>query len=265
MSLAFRGRPVLSGVSFSVAPGTFVGVLGPNGAGKTTLLRAVLGLVPALRGRIAVLGGPPRRGNAAIGYMPQARRLPVEVALSGRDLVTGAVSGHRWGWPFASKADRDAADAVLEQVGAADLARRPLSELSGGERQRILIAEALLGEPKLLLLDEPLISLDAANQRAIIELVHGIAEARSIAVMFCSHELNPLLHAIDEVLYLGRGQAAIGSVDEVINPATLSQLYGAPITVVRASGRIFVLAEEVDIEGGAHTHGPNGHEHHDHS
>jgi zinc/manganese transport system ATP-binding protein len=256
---------VLNDVSFTISAGSFVGVLGTNGAGKTTLLRSVLGLVPPAAGRIGVLGRPPRRGNPAIGYMPQARRISAEIGLTGLDLVTGAAGGHRWGLPLASRADRDAALEVLEQAGALDLARRPLNELSGGERQRIFIAEALLGEPRLLLLDEPLISLDAASQRAIIELVHRIGRERGIAVLFCSHELNPLLHAIDEVLYLGRGQAAIGSVDEVINPATLSQLYGAPITVVRASGRIFVLAEEVDIEGGAHTHGPNGHEHHDHS
>jgi zinc/manganese transport system ATP-binding protein len=243
-------------------------VLGPNGAGKTTLLRAVLGLVPPAAGRIGVLGTPPRRGNPGIGYMPQARRLPVEVVLSGRDLVTGAVSGHRWGWPFASRADRDIADAALEQVGAADLARRPLSELSGGERQRILIAEALLGEPKLLLLDEPLISLDAANQRAIIELVHRVTAERGIAVLFCSHELNPLLHAVDEVLYLGGGAAAIGSVDEVITAETLSRLYRTPITVLRTNGRIFVLADAVELEAGGHVH-EHGNDHghdggHDH-
>ena len=225
----------------------------------------MLGLVAPVAGRVDVLGRPPRRGNPAIGYMPQARRLPADIALSGLDLVTGAAGGHRWGWPLASRADRQAAEEVLEQVGAADLARRPIAELSGGERQRILIAEALLGDPRLLLLDEPLISLDAGNQRAIIELVHAIGEARRIAVLFCSHELNPLLHAVDEVLYLGSGRAAIGTVDEVITAETLSKLYGAPITVLRAGGRVFVLAEDVEIEGGAHTHGQNGHEHHHHS
>jgi zinc/manganese transport system ATP-binding protein len=263
--LAYRGRPVLWDVSFAVAPGRFIGVLGPNGAGKTTLLRAVLGLVPPSAGRIAVLGAPPRRGNPAIGYMPQTRRLSAEIALSGRDLVVGAVRGHRWGWPFASRADYATADRALDAVGGLDLARRPLSELSGGERQRILIAEALLGDPKLLLLDEPLISLDAANQRAIIALVANLVRERGIAVLFCSHELNPLLHVVDEVLYLGGGQAAIGSVEAVINPQTLSRLYRTPITVLRANGRVFVLADEVELEAGGHVHdNGQGHDHHDH-
>ena len=264
MSLAYGGRPVLSDVSFAVPQGKFVGILGPNGAGKTTLLRAVLGLVQPAAGRIDVLGQAPRRGSPAIGYMPQVRRLPADIALSGFDLVTGAAGGHRWGWPMASRTERDAAAHALEQVGATDLARRPINELSGGERQRILIAEALLGDPKLLLLDEPLISLDAGNQRAIIELVHRIGEERGIAVLFCSHELNPLLHAVDEVLYLGGGHAAIGPVDEVITAETLTKLYGSPITVLRANGRIFVLADDVEIEGDAHSHGHNGHDHHDH-
>jgi zinc/manganese transport system ATP-binding protein len=259
VSLAYRGRAVLSDVGFAIPQGSFVGILGPNGAGKTTLLRAVLGLLAPSAGRIAVLGETPRRGNPAIGYMPQARRLAADIGLSGLDLVTGAAGGHRWGWPLASPAEREMAAHALEQVGAADLARRPLSELSGGERQRILIAEALLGEPKLLLLDEPLISLDAGHQRTIIELVHEIGERLGIAVLFCSHEINPLLGVVDEVLYLGRGKAAIGSVDAVINPETLTRLYGTPITVLRANGRIFVLADDMDLAAGGHEHGDHDH------
>jgi zinc/manganese transport system ATP-binding protein len=150
---------------------------------------------------------------------------------------------------------------ALERVGATDLARRPFSDLSGGERQRILIAEALLGKPKLLLLDEPLISLDAGQQRAMVELVHRIGQELSIAVLFCSHEINPLLHAVDEVLYLGGGKAAIGSVDQVINSRVLSELYRTPITVLRTNGRIFVLADDIDLEGAEHGHHDHAHEH----
>jgi zinc/manganese transport system ATP-binding protein len=250
---------VLDDVSFAIPGGRFVGVLGPNGAGKTTLLRAVLGLVPARAGRISVLGGPPRRGNPAIGYLPQARRLGA-LGITGLELVTGAAGGHRWGLPFATPAEKEMAVTALARVGALDLARRPLGELSGGERQRILIAEALLGSPRLLLLDEPLISLDAAQQRATIELVHRLGKELGIAVLFCSHEINPLLPAIDDVLYLGGGHAAMGSIEQVITPEVLSRLYGTPITVLRTNGRIFVLADEVELETGGHQH-----EHHDHS
>ena len=265
MSLTYKGRPVLSGVSFAVPQGSFVGILGPNGAGKTTLLRAVLGLIAPNAGAINVLGQAPTRGNPAIGYLPQVRRSATQTGLSGFDLMLGAVGGHRWGWPMATAAEKTAAWQALEQVGGADLARRPLAELSGGERQRILIAQALIGAPKLLLLDEPLISLDAGHQRMIIELVHRIGADLGIAVLFCSHEINPLLRAVDEVLYLGNGRAAIGSVDEVINPEILSKLYGAPINVVRVDGRIFVLADDIDLEGAAHEHDDHGnHDHGDH-
>jgi zinc/manganese transport system ATP-binding protein len=254
VTLTYGGRRVLSDVSFSVPQGAFVGLLGANGAGKTTMLRAILGLVKPSGGVISVLGRPPTRGNASIGYMPQARRALTQMGISGLDFVLTAAGGHRWGWPVASAAEKEAAWKALEEVGATDLARRPLAELSGGERQRILIAQALIGDPQLLLLDEPLISLDAAHQRTIIDLVHEVGERLGIAVLFCSHEINPLLRAVDCVLYLGNGKAAIGSVDEVISGPVLSKLYGTSINVVRVAGRIFVMADDVELESGAHVH-----------
>jgi len=255
VSLTLGRRRILSSVSFSIAAGSFVGVLGPNGAGKTTLMRAVLGLVAPQVGRIRVLGETPLRGNPKIGYMPQTRRNASQLGLSGYELVLGAIGGTRWGWPFASKADRDAAWAAIERVGAADLARRPISQLSGGERQRLLIAQALIGQPELLLLDEPLASLDPAHQRSIVELIKEIASERGIAVLFCAHEINPLLPAVDQVLYLGNGRAAIGTVNEVVNRHVLSDLYRTPIHVARVNGRIFVMAEEGEMESHGHRQG----------
>jgi zinc/manganese transport system ATP-binding protein len=252
VSLTLGTRRVLSSVSFSVAEGCFVGVLGPNGAGKTTMMRAVLGLVTPQSGRITVLGQTPQRGNPKIGYMPQLRRGAAQLGLSGYELVLGAVGGTRWGWPFASSADRDVAWDAIERVGAADLARRPISQLSGGERQRLLIAQALIGDPRLLLLDEPLASLDPAHQRGIVELIKEVADERGIAVLFCAHEINPLLNAVDEVLYLGNGRAAIGTVSEVVNRHVLSDLYRTPIHVARVNGRIFVMAEEGELESHVH-------------
>ena len=252
VSLTLGRRRILSSVSFSVPEGLFVGVLGPNGAGKTTLMRAVLGLVTPQSGRIAVLGEAPRRGNRGIGYMPQMRRGAAQLGLSGFELVLGAVGGTRWGWPLATKADKETAWAALERVGAANLARRPIAQLSGGERQRVLIAQALIGEPKLLLLDEPLASLDPVHQRGVVELVRDIARERGIAVLFCAHEINPLLRAVDQVLYLGNGRAAIGPVDDVVTRHVLSDLYRTPIHVARLNGRIFVMAEDGELESHAH-------------
>ena len=260
-------RPILSGVSFAVEPGEFVGVMGPNGAGKTTMMRAILGLLPVASGTIAVLGQPPRRGNAAIGYVPQSRRTPQHSGIMGSELLVSAYGGERWGFPWSTTANRKAVDAALDRVGASGLARRPIAELSGGERQRLFIAQALVGAPKLLLLDEPLISLDPAYQRSIVELVRAISRERGIAVLFTAHEINPLLRAVDRVLYLGNGHAAIGTIDEVIDEHVLSALYHTEVRVIRTGGRIFVIAEDgsaLDGEGGHHHHDHDD-DHHDHA
>ena len=253
VTLAMGGRDVLAGVSLAIAEGEFVGVLGPNGAGKTTLMRAILGLVHPRTGEIDVLGRPTSRGNAAIGYMAQVHHATAP-RLRGIDLIAGAADGHRWGLPLPSRAARADAARVVALVGAEALAARPVSDLSGGERQRLLLAQALLGSPRLLLLDEPLISLDPRHQQEVVALVRRVQRHLGIAVLFSAHELNPLLGALDRVLYLGGGHAALGAVEEVITGPVLSRLYGAEIEVVRAAGRVFVMAGGHDVEHDAHRH-----------
>ncbi|HEV8677817.1 MAG TPA: ABC transporter ATP-binding protein [Stellaceae bacterium] len=265
VTLSLGGRDVLSGVNLEIAGGEFVGVLGPNGAGKTTLMRAVLGLVPARAGSIRVLGRSAARGNPAIGYLPQVRSAAAELRLSGRDFVGAVVGGHRLGLPFLGRAARAEVDRVLDLVGAGDLARRPLAETSGGERQRLLLAQALVGRPQLLLLDEPLISLDPHYQSDVVELAKSLQAELGVTILFSAHELNPLLGALDRVLYLGGGQAALGTVDEVITGAVLSRLYGSEIDVVRVKGRIFVMSGGHDVEHDAHRHdhaAAHAHDHH---
>ena len=260
VTLAMGARDVLAHVSLAIEEGEFVGVLGPNGAGKTTLMRAILGLVRPRRGTLAVLGRKAARGNPAIGYMAQVRPSSAP-RLRGIDLLAGAADGHRWGLPLPSRATRAEAARVAALVGAEALAERPLADLSGGERQRLLLAQALLGTPRLLLLDEPLISLDPRHQQEVVELVRRVQRALGIAVLFSAHELNPLLGALDRVLYLGGGQAALGTVEEVITGPVLSRLYGAEIEVVRAAGRVFVMSGGHDVEHDAHQHEHAGHSH----
>jgi len=259
VTLVLGRRAVLNEVSLEIGARDFIGVLGPNGSGKTTLMRAILGLIKPRRGTIRVLGQPAARGNAAIGYLPQTRSTPAP-RVSGRDFVVSAAGGHRWGLPLRSRAEQRDATRVLDLVGAGDLARRPLAELSGGERQRLLLAQALLGAPRLLLLDEPLISLDPHHQDEVVTLVRRVQQELGIAVLFSAHELNPLLGALDRVLYLGGGQAAIGSVHEVITGPVLSRLYGTEIEVLRVGGRIFVMSGTHEVEHDDHRHSP-GHSH----
>ena len=259
VSLGLGGRTVLDGISLDIAAREFIGVLGPNGSGKTTLMRAVLGLVPARGGTIRVLGQPPRRGNPDIGYMPQIHGTTAGIRLSGRDFVGSAVNGHRLGLPFSGRAARVEVARVLDLVGGGELAARPLGELSGGERQRLLLAQALIGRPRLLLLDEPLISLDPRHQDEVVALVKSLHRELGITVLFSAHELNPLLGALDRVLYLGTGKAALGPVDEVITGPVLSRLYGSNIEVVRLGGRVFVMSGGYHVEHEAHRHEGTGH------
>jgi zinc/manganese transport system ATP-binding protein len=266
-SLAIGGREILRDTSFTIKRGEFIGLLGPNGAGKTTLMRAILGLLAPRAGSLRVFGRPPRRGNRQIGYLPQVRTAVPDLRLRGFDFIASSVHGERWGPPSVSAADRRMIDKTLAAVGAADLARRPLSDMSGGERQRLLLAQALLGEPQLLLLDEPLVSLDVRYQEVVIDLVRRIARERNITVLFSAHELNQLIGALDRVLYLGNGHAALGTVEEVATAPVLSQLYGTEIEVVRVAGHIFVLSRGRDLERGdcGHEHGHEdmlGHRHH---
>nr|WP_252393831.1 ATP-binding cassette domain-containing protein [Candidatus Rhodoblastus alkanivorans] len=254
-------RVVLSDVDLAIEQGEFIGVLGANGSGKTTLMRAILGLIPIQSGAIEVLGEPATRGNPNVGYMPQLRGELANFRFTGRDCVALAAGGSRWGLPGLNAQEMRDVDWALDMVGASELARRPLSEMSGGERQRLLLSQALLGHPRLLLLDEPLISLDPAHQKSVVEIVRKLQKELGLTVLFSAHELNALLNAIDRVLYLGRGKAVLGTVDEVVTGPVLSRLYGSEITVARFNGRIFVMASDIEMEHDAHRHDDHDHGH----
>jgi zinc/manganese transport system ATP-binding protein len=267
VSLALAGREILRGMNFEIGSSEFVGLLGANGAGKTTLLRAILGILPAKHGSIRVFGAAAKRGNPLIGYMPQSRSSLQGNRLRGWDIVAGIVRGERLGLPFQGADVRRKVDEALGLVEATGLAHRPFAELSGGEKQRVLLAQALVDEPQLLLLDEPLLNLDPGQQRNVVGLVKHLQVTLGLPVIFSSHELNPLLGSIDRVLYLGHGEAAIGVVDEVITAPILSRLYDAPIEVHKVGGRIFVMSGNVEMERDAHRHehdGNQGHEGHSH-
>ena len=267
VSLSLADREILRSMNFEIGGGEFVGLLGANGAGKTTLLRAMLGILPAKRGSIRVFGAAAQRGNPLIGYMPQARSSLQGNRLRGWDIVAGIVSGEKLGPPLHGADVRRKVDGALGLVEATALAHRPFAELSGGEKQRVLLAQALVDEPRLLLLDEPLLNLDPGQQRNVVSLVKHLQVTLGLPVIFSSHELNPLLGSIDRVLYLGHGEAAIGVVDDVITAPILSRLYDAPIEVHKVGGRIFVMSGNVEMERDAHRHehgGDHGHEGHSH-
>jgi zinc/manganese transport system ATP-binding protein len=249
-AIVLGGRTIWQGVELSVQPGEFLAILGPNGAGKSTLLKAILGLVPLSRGTISVLGQPARRGNAAIGYVPQRRHFEADVRVRGRSIVQLGLDGRNWGLPLPFLQRRKAREAenrvqeAIDLVGAASYANRPIGELSGGEQQRLLIAQALVRQPRILALDEPLDSLDLRNQQGVAGVIRQISRETGAAVLLVAHDVNPILPAVDRVVYMAHGQVAVGTPEEVITTETLSRLYATPIEVLRASdGRIVVVGQ----------------------
>jgi len=261
-TVVLGGRSIYQHVQLNVQPGQFLAILGPNGAGKSTLLKAILGLIPLSAGQITVLGHPARRGNAAIGYVPQRRHFENDVRVRGRSIVRLGLDGRNWGLPLPflqRNKEREAAARVqqaIDLVGAAAYADRPIGELSGGEQQRLLIAQALVTHPRILVLDEPLDSLDLRNQQGIASVIRQISRETGAAVLLVAHDVNPVLKAIDRVVYVAHGQVAVGSPEEVITTETLSRLYGTQIEVLRTSdGRIIVVGQ-VEEEVSYHAYSP---------
>lgn len=244
-----RGRRVIwQDATFAIKAGEFVTIIGPNGAGKSTLLRTILGLMPLAQGSIQVLGRPPRRGNPALGYVPQRRTLDAHLRVRARDFVSLGLDGQKWGLPlpFVSiQHKRSRVQDALSAVGAQGYAERAIGSLSGGEQQRLLLAQALLGQPAVLLLDEPLASLDLRSQQAIARLTAQIARERQLAVLLVTHDVNPLLASTDRLLALAGGRVTIGQPDDLITSERLSQMYDAPVEVLRDSqGRVLVFGLE---------------------
>ncbi|MEO7262864.1 MAG: ATP-binding cassette domain-containing protein [Jatrophihabitantaceae bacterium] len=245
------GRAIFSDVSLRVRAGEFVAVLGPNGVGKSTLLKAVLGLLPISAGEIRVLGAAPGRHNSRIGYLPQRRAFDPATRIRGVDIVRLGWDGDRWGIALparlAGRAGRQARDRVREVialVGAEQYADRPIGQLSGGEQQRLLIAQALIRRPELLVLDEPLDSLDVTNQASVSALVQSVCRSHGVAVMLVAHDVNPILPYLDQVIYLAHGGAVMGRPEQVITADTLSMLYGTAVDVLRdRTGRLVVVGQ----------------------
>lgn len=259
--LRLRGRELWSGLDLRVEPGEFIAVLGPSGSGKTTLLRSILGLQQLSEGDIRVGGEPVRRGNPRIGYIPQQRPFPVDTSLRARDLVALGLDGARFGLPIPRRGSRARVDALLEAVGASGYADHPVGRLSGGEQQRLRVGQALADSPSLLLCDEPLSSLDLANQQAVTAIIDRQRREREAAVLFVTHDINPILGKVDRILYIAGGRFTLGTPDEVLQSRVLTDLYGAPVFVLRAGDRLVVVgipdadphhAHEHEHDHGAH-------------
>ena len=251
-ALSYGDRMLWQDLDLDVRPGEFLAVLGPNGSGKTSLVRVLLGQRQLTAGTLTVLGHPPHNGSRHIGYIPQQATLSAHAMLRARDLVRFGIDGHGFGLRLRTAAVRRRVDEVLEAVGAAAYADVPVGLLSGGERQRVRIGQALATDPRILLCDEPLLSLDLHHQRAVTELVDARRRSHDTAVVFVTHEINPVLGLVDRVLYLARGSYRVGTPDEVLTSEALSQLYGTQVDVVRVRNRITVVGVPDEVAAPPH-------------
>jgi zinc/manganese transport system ATP-binding protein len=249
LAAGYGSKAIWSEANFSIPSGSFTAVLGPNGAGKSTLIRLILGLLHPLAGKLEVLGELPRRGNPRIGYVPQGSTFDPELSIRGRDFVGLGVDGHQWGVRLTGRSQvATVTDESIRAVGAEAYADRQLGRLSGGEQQRLLLAQALVGQPRLLLMDEPLSHLDVRNQGAIVQLISQVARERNLTVLLIAHDVNPLLSHIDHVLYIAQGKLAMGKPADIITSESLSAIYSAPVEVLRDRlGRLFVVGLEEEV------------------
>jgi zinc/manganese transport system ATP-binding protein len=245
LHMEFGGRMILDCINMTINKGEFIAMLGSNGAGKSTLLKLLLGLYKPTSGTIEILGKEPKRGNNEIGYAPQHRTLEADLALRARDVVGFGLDGNKWGIGLPNKDRTKKVNNALEEVDMLRLSEMPVGKLSGGEQQRLLIAQALLTNPKILFLDEPLSNLDITHAQAIVSLLTKIARSRNITVLLVTHDVNPLLSTIDRVVYVANGHGAIGKPEDVITTMKLTELYGSPVEVIHTQGRVFVIGEEM--------------------
>jgi len=248
LEVAYRGHPVWSDANFRVNRGEFVAVIGPNGAGKTSLFRLLLGLIRPVQGELRVFGQAPHRGNSKIGYVPQTHVVDRDTNVEAVQLVRLGFSGNRWIpnlTPARVRAEREATEEALRSVGAAELAKKSLGAMSGGELQRIFLAEAIAARPELLLLDEPLASLDLRRARELVELVHTLVRTREVATLLVAHDINPLIRCLDKVIYIANGRVATGLPSEVLTTESLTALYGVPVEVLHDSrGNLVIVGGE---------------------
>jgi zinc/manganese transport system ATP-binding protein len=235
VSVVRDGRLIWSQGTFEVPSGGIVAVIGANGAGKTTLVQVILGLVRVAAGNVRVFGKRPGGDNNSIGYVPQNYTSSADEAIRVVDAVMLGLNGGRWAFRRATASQRRRVNEALRSVQISELTDKRLSRLSGGQRQRVAVAAALVARPKLLILDEPLASLDLGTQREIVRLLRGLHEDLGVTILVVAHDLNPFLSVLDSAIYLLDGRPHYNTIDGVVEEGLLSALYGTPIEVAHTS------------------------------
>jgi zinc/manganese transport system ATP-binding protein len=237
VSVHLDGKFILNEMSFQIKEGEFIGILGPNGAGKTTLFRVLLDLLRPQSGKVVFAVHP----KTVIGYVPQSRQIDPDMPMLAWDFVClGLPHPLR---PWLNRQDKTAVEEALELTGVTSLARKSIGQLSGGERQRVFLAQALVRNPHILLLDEPTSNLDPGAQEIMASLINTICRNRQISVLLISHDVNLINRYADRILYITPGQYAMGTVAEVMQTKVLQQLYGSNVEVVHTGDKLYIVTK----------------------
>ena len=262
VTISRGGRTLVRDLDLRIDPGEFVAVLGPNGAGKSTLLKVLLGEHKPDAGTVLVDGRAPGYRGTHLGYVPQQRAFDPGITLRGRDLVSLGIDGTRWGpgWPGRRGEKRRIVEESLARLEAGKLADKPLGRMSGGEQQRVRVAQAIACDPCVMLCDEPLLSLDLTGQRTVASVLDHRRRRDDTAIVFVTHEINPVLPMVDRVLYIVDGRHRIGTPDEVFTTESMSELYSSPVEVLRVRGQIVVVGDTQHLVAEPFA---TGHHHHD--
>jgi manganese/zinc/iron transport system ATP- binding protein len=231
MTVAYQRKPVLWDVDYDAPDKQLIAIVGPNGAGKSTFIKACLGLIPLASGKVEVYGKSARAQRRIIGYVPQRESVDWDFPVSALDVV--AMGRYRMiGWcrPV-TRAHRDAAVECLDRVGMADYARRQISQLSGGQQQRVFLARALAQDARLYFMDEPFAGVDAATERAIIEVLREL-KTQGKTVICVHHDIQTVPEYFDSVLLLNTRVVASGPVADTFTGENLQRTYGGRLTLL---------------------------------
>jgi zinc/manganese transport system ATP-binding protein len=249
LTCGYHGKAILDNVTLTLDTGQLAGLVGPTGSGKTTLLKTLLGLVRPWQGTVRVFGAPVTRATRArIGYVPQLETLDWHFPVTAEQVVLmGAYRGMSW-LPWCRPAERRAALALMERLGIADCATRQIRELSGGQQQRVFLARALLGQPHLLILDEPTVGVDLKTQHAILHLLEELSD-QGITILLTTHDLNAVAAHLPWLICFNQGVIAQGPPDRVFTPDILRASYASDMLVLRHQGYLLVANSPLVFQG----------------
>jgi zinc/manganese transport system ATP-binding protein len=267
VSCGYDSRAVLRDIDLTIREGAFVGIVGPSGAGKTTLLRAIVGAVPRIEGWLTFDGRPVGRGGTSgVGWVPQLETVDWNFPATVREVVLmGRWSERPW-QAWASREDRVAADRLLDRLGIGGLGGRHIRQLSGGQQQRVFLARAMIGEPRLLLLDEPTSGVDLKTRDDILHLLADL-NGDGMTIVMTTHELNTVAAHLPWVVCVNGSIVAEGDPDDIFTSEVLGRTYGADLRVVRHDGIILVADAAPHRLRNALRHQHEGfeHAHHEHA